>query len=38
MPYKGPDDKSLPSNVKKLPDAKRRQWVHVFNSALKEHG
>ena len=35
MPYSGPDDKSLPSNVKKLSSKQRRQWVHVFNSAHK---
>lgn len=33
MPYSGPDDKSLPSNVKELGDEQRRQWVYVFNSA-----
>lgn len=34
MPYSGGDDPSLPDNVKKLPATRRRQWVHVFNSAL----
>lgn len=35
MPFSGPDDSSLPSNVKKLPAKKRRQWVSVFNSTLR---
>jgi hypothetical protein len=35
MPYTGPGDDTLPDNVKKLPDNKRAQWVHVFNSTLK---
>jgi len=34
MPYSGPDDKSLPSNVKKMPLNKKKQWVHVWNSAF----
>lgn len=38
MPYSGADDKDLPSNVKKLSPKKRRQWVHVFNSAHAKHG
>src|SRR3990172_6867137 len=33
MPYSGPADTSLPSNVKKLDTKQRRQWVSVFNSA-----
>jgi len=32
MPYSGADDSDLPSNVKKLSDKKRRQWVHIWNS------
>jgi hypothetical protein len=32
MPY-DIDDPDLPENVKKLPAVKRRQWVHVWNSA-----
>jgi len=35
MPYTGPGDDTLPDNVKKLPDNKRAQWVHVFNTTLK---
>lgn len=35
MPYSGPSDKSLPSNVKKLGEKQRRQWLNVFNSSLK---
>lgn len=37
MPYSGADDASLPSNVKKLPAKRRRQWVHVFNSAISKN-
>lgn len=33
MPYSGADDPDLPSNVKKMSDKDRRQWVDVFNSA-----
>lgn len=33
MPYSGPGDKSLPSNVKKLPKKKRSKWVKTWNSA-----
>ncbi len=35
MPYSGPNDSGLPSNVKKLSEKKRRQWVSVFNSTLR---
>lgn len=31
MPYSGPDDKTLPSNVQELPIALRKQWVAVWN-------
>src|SRR6266700_4522127 len=34
MPYSGPSDPSLPSNVLKMPAKRRRQWIHVFNSAM----
>src|SRR3990167_3883482 len=34
MPYDGPSDSNLPSNVKKMPAAKRRQWVKIFNSTM----
>jgi len=37
MPYTGPDDASLPANVKKLPAPKRAQWVKVFNDAMKSN-
>jgi hypothetical protein len=36
MPYSGADDPGLPGNVKKLPDSRRRQWVHVVNSCLED--
>lgn len=35
MPYTGPGDKSLPSNVQELPEDKRETWVAIFNDALK---
>ena len=35
MPYSGANDASLPSNVKKLDTAARKQWVATFNSTLK---
>ena len=34
MPYTGPGDDKLPSNVQELPEDKRAIWVNVFNSAL----
>ena len=34
MPYT-PDDPNLPSNVKALPEAQRRQWAAVFNSTYE---
>lgn len=37
MPYKVGGD-NLPDNVKKMPANKQKQWVSVFNSALKKHG
>lgn len=33
MPYT-PTSDNLPANVKKLPPKKKRQWIHVFNSAI----
>jgi len=33
MPYSGANDPSLPKNVLKLSPLRRRQWLHVFNSA-----
>lgn len=33
MPYSGPADPNLPSNVKALPENKRAQWAKVWNSA-----
>ena len=42
MPYSGPGDKSLPSNVKKMPTKKKKQWVAVWNntysSCIKDGG
>ena len=38
MPYTGADDSSLPENVRKLSDIKRRAFVHAFNSAMEQHG
>ncbi len=41
MPYKDENDESLPDNVRKLPEAKRAEWVKVWNSAFercKEEG
>lgn len=32
MPYSGPNDVSLPSNVRKLSAVRRRQWLHVYDS------
>lgn len=32
MPYSGVNDPSLPSNVRKLSEKQRRQWLHVYNS------
>lgn len=32
MPYSGADDKSLPSNVKKMPAKKKKAWVATFNN------
>lgn len=36
MPYSNTSE--LPANIKKLPAKKQRQWMHVFNSAMKKHG
>jgi len=36
MPYSGPDDPKLPSNVRRLSPKRRRQWVHVWNSVHKQ--
>lgn len=36
MPYD--KTKQLPDYVQKLPSAKRRQWMHVFNSCSKDGG
>ncbi len=33
MPYSGANDADLPDKIKKLPAKKRRQFVHVWNSA-----
>lgn len=37
MPYSISDQSNLPANVKKLSAKKRRQWVHVWNSAYQAH-
>jgi hypothetical protein len=34
MPF---DPNNPPSKLKNLPDKKKRQWVHVFNSCYKKH-
>lgn len=34
MPYSGPDDPNLPSNVQKLSARRRRQWLHIYESAI----
>jgi hypothetical protein len=36
MPYSGASDPSLPNNVQKLPENKKKQWVHVFNDSLSK--
>lgn len=36
MPYSGPSDDSLPANVQKMPEHKRRAFVHAFNSAYAD--
>lgn len=36
MPYSSTDE--LPAYVKKLPPNKQRQWMHVFNSCMKDGG
>lgn len=38
MPYSGPNDANLPSNVKELPLQKRRQWIAVCNQCLADGG
>lgn len=35
MPYSGPGDSSLPSNVKKMPKAKKKKWVSIWNSTYE---
>lgn len=35
MPYSGTSDKSLPSNVKKMPAKKKKAWVATFNNVYK---
>lgn len=32
MPYSGVNDTNLPTNVRKLSEKLRRQWLHVYNS------
>jgi len=36
MPYSGADDPKLPENVQKLPEARREQWIAVFNAVFDE--
>ena len=38
MPFSGPGDPGLPSNVKKAPEKARRQWVAIVNQCLKDGG
>jgi hypothetical protein len=38
MPYSGIDDPDLPSNVKKMSDSDKKQWVATFNSCMKDGG
>jgi hypothetical protein len=38
MPYSGPDDKNLPSYVKKLSVKLRKQWIAVWTAAMAEYG
>ena len=35
--FSGPDDNSLPENVKELSEEKRKQWVAVWNSAFAKN-
>jgi hypothetical protein len=35
MPYSGPNDPDLPSNVAKMTDKEKTQWVDVFNSTYE---
>ncbi len=35
MPYSGPDDEKLPSNVQKLPKPQREKWVKTWNSTFE---
>lgn len=35
MPYSGPDDPKLPSNVKKRGRRARSQWVNIWNSVFR---
>jgi hypothetical protein len=37
MPYSGAGDPGLPDYVKKMPEAKRKQWVEVFMSAWSKY-
>jgi hypothetical protein len=36
MPYTGAGDPKLPENVQALPEARREQWVAVWNSAFEK--
>lgn len=36
MPYTGPDDPTLPANVKEEPIEVRRQWIAVFDSVYEK--
>lgn len=36
MPYSGASDSSLPSNVKKMPPAKKKAWVSTFNNVYNK--
>lgn len=36
MPYSGPNDAKLPEHVKGMPEARRKQWVEVFNQTMAD--
>lgn len=38
MPYSGPNDPDLPAHVQRLSEAKRRQWIAVFEEVLADTG
>lgn len=38
MPYSGPNDRSLPDNVKRMPISDRQRWVAIVNSCMRQGG